>query len=70
MAESSQLEHQFLQWLDLLIEQAERSQQENVRRGEHFEAILDRIRGNVASIYRRMFVLGEFYPHVRGVERR
>jgi hypothetical protein len=57
MNHATQSEDRFLQWLDSLVEDAKASQHENHRRGEQFEAVLDQIRGNVASVYRRMFVL-------------
>ncbi len=61
MNETTQTEDRFLQWLDSLIESAERSHEDKANQGEHFEAVLDRIRGNVASVYG--------LPQTRGVRR-
>ena len=54
MNETTPTEDRFLQWLDSLIESAERSHEDKTNQGEHFEAVLDRIWGNVASVCRKL----------------
>ncbi len=46
----------FLQWLDALSEDLKRDLQHKAAAGDEFEAILDRIRLNVAQIFRPLFV--------------
>jgi len=53
----SNRQDQFLRWLDQSITAWSESLQGKASRGDDFEAVLDRIRVNVARVYRRMFEL-------------
>lgn len=57
-------QHRFLQWLDEVSVTWSRSRQEKAAAGDEFEAILDRIRANVAQIFKPLFLssIEQEYP--------